>query len=59
MHLVIGDIAERGITVTPSVKCEEVYSIFINDSSLEGIVVLQRTTFGASDENAFFSKTVH
>lgn len=57
MHLVMGDIAERGITVTPSNKCEEIYSIFINDTSLEGIVILHKDQpLGLVMRTLFFQK---
>ncbi|PLR85145.1 GGDEF domain-containing protein [Bacillus sp. V33-4] len=39
MHITIGDIAEEIKTVTPSTKCEEVYRMFNEIPSLEGIVV--------------------
>ncbi|WP_047984473.1 GGDEF domain-containing protein [Ornithinibacillus californiensis] len=39
MQVVIGDIVSEAISVVPSTKCEEVYSIFENNPSLEGIIV--------------------
>lgn len=39
MQVSIGEIAEKVITVTPTTKCEYVYSLFIESPSLEGIVV--------------------
>lgn len=39
MHNIIGDIAKNCIIVTPDTKCEDVYSIFKENSSIEGIVV--------------------
>ncbi len=39
MHNMIGDIAKNCIIVTPDTKCEDVYSILKENSSIEGIVV--------------------
>ena len=39
MQSVIGDITKNCIIVTPETKCEDVYSIFEENASIEGIVV--------------------
>jgi len=39
MDIVIGEIAKDSFIVSPSTKCEDVYTIFEKDSSIEGIVV--------------------
>ena len=39
MQSVIGDITKNCIMVTPETKCEDVYSIFEENASIEGIVV--------------------
>ena len=39
MQVTIGEIAEQVITVTPTTKCEYIYSLFTESPSLEGIVV--------------------
>ncbi|PLR95197.1 GGDEF domain-containing protein [Bacillus sp. T33-2] len=39
MQITIGDIAEEATTITPATKCEDVYTIFKDNSSMEGIVV--------------------
>lgn len=39
MQITIGDIAEQVPIVSPSTKCEDVYSVFNEVPSLEGIVV--------------------
>ncbi|RDW17360.1 GGDEF domain-containing protein [Oceanobacillus arenosus] len=39
MNKIIGEIARKVTIVAPSIKCEEVYAIFENRPSLEGILV--------------------
>lgn len=39
MQITIGEIAEEAMVVTPSTKCEYIYSVFDKKPSLEGIVV--------------------
>jgi diguanylate cyclase (GGDEF)-like protein len=39
MQSVIGDITKNCIVVTPETKCEDIYSIFEENASIEGIVV--------------------
>ncbi|MFD1780886.1 GGDEF domain-containing protein [Fredinandcohnia salidurans] len=39
MDIVIGEIAKDSFIVSPSTKCEDVYTIFEKESSIEGIVV--------------------
>ncbi|WP_010677940.1 GGDEF domain-containing protein [Bacillus timonensis] len=39
MEIVIGEIAKESFIVSPSTKCEEVYSIFERESAIEGVVV--------------------
>ena len=39
MQSVIGDITKNCIIVTPKTKCEDVYSIFEENASIEGIIV--------------------
>ena len=57
MHSVIGDIAKKAKTVTPATKCEDVYSIFKEDSSLEGIVVgMNEQPIGLVMKTNFFQK---
>lgn len=41
MHVAVGEIAKPSPIVTPSTKCEVVYTIFNEDPPLEGIVVGQ------------------
>ena len=57
MNIVIGDIAMESKTVTPSTKCEEVYSIFEEQSLLEGIVVVENEqSIGLVMKTHFFQK---
>jgi diguanylate cyclase (GGDEF)-like protein len=57
MHMVIGDLANEGIQVTPSTKCEEVYSIFEDHPRLEGIVVVKNDKpIGLVMRTHFFQK---
>ncbi|WLR54499.1 GGDEF domain-containing protein [Mesobacillus subterraneus] len=39
MQVTIGEIAEQVIVVTPSTKCEDVYTIFKEKPAIEGVVV--------------------
>jgi len=39
MQVMIGEIAEQVMVVTPSTKCEYVYAIFKETPEIEGIVV--------------------
>ncbi|RFB13333.1 GGDEF domain-containing protein [Bacillus sp. HNG] len=39
MDIVIGEIAKESFIVSPSTKCEEVYTIFEKETAIEGIVV--------------------
>ncbi|MFS0674163.1 GGDEF domain-containing protein [Ornithinibacillus sp. 179-J 7C1 HS] len=57
MKVVIGDIASNAVCVKPSTKCEEVYSIFENNPSLEGIVVeVDNNPIGIVMRTYFFQK---
>ncbi|WP_428911208.1 GGDEF domain-containing protein [Niallia sp. Krafla_26] len=57
MHMVIGDLAKEGITVSPSTKCEDVYSIFETHTTIEGIVVvLKEKPIGLVMRTHFFQK---
>ena len=57
MYMVIGDLAKEGITVTPSTKCEDVYSIFQTYPTIEGIVVvLKGKPIGLVMRTHFFQK---
>lgn len=57
MDIVIGDIAMESKTVIPSTKCEKVYSIFEEQSLLEGIVVVENEQpIGLVMKTHFFQK---
>lgn len=57
MRIVIGDIVEENIIVPPSIKCEEVYKIFEETPSLEGIVVCtEEQPIGLVMKTKFFQK---
>ncbi|MDQ0216339.1 diguanylate cyclase (GGDEF)-like protein [Oikeobacillus pervagus] len=57
MYIVIGDIAEECNIVTPSTECEEVYTMFTKNSSLEGIVVCENhQPIGLVMKTHFFQK---
>ncbi|RLL48266.1 GGDEF domain-containing protein [Oceanobacillus piezotolerans] len=57
MHIVIGDIAREAITVTPTTRCEKVYSTFVEQPSIEGIViVLEAQPIGLVMRTSFFQK---
>ncbi|MED4454719.1 GGDEF domain-containing protein [Metabacillus fastidiosus] len=57
MYLVIGDIVEKVNIVAPSTKCEDVYKIFDENPSLEGIVVCTgEQPIGLVMKTQFFQK---
>ena len=57
MHVVIGDIVKKGTIITPSTNCEEVYSLFMENPSLEGITVcMNDQPIGLVMKTHFFQK---
>jgi diguanylate cyclase (GGDEF)-like protein len=57
MHMVIGDLANEGIQVAPSTKCEEVYAIFEDYPHIQGIVVvMNHKPIGLVMRTHFFQK---
>ena len=57
MQSVIGDITKKCIIVTPETKCEDVYSIFEENPSIEGIVVgIKEKPVGIVMKINFFQK---
>ncbi|WP_338449225.1 GGDEF domain-containing protein [Niallia oryzisoli] len=57
MSIVIGDIAKECITVDPSTKCQNVYSMFEEKTALEGIVVVsEEKPIGLVMKTHFFQK---
>ena len=57
MQIVIGDLATKAISVNPSTKCEDVYSIFEEHSHIEGIIVVtQQKPIGLVMRTNFFQR---
>ncbi|MBR3119170.1 GGDEF domain-containing protein [Oceanobacillus profundus] len=57
MHVVIGDIARETIPVLPTTNCENVYAIFNEQPSTEGIVVaVEMQPVGLIMRDTFFQK---
>ncbi|MEH7235107.1 GGDEF domain-containing protein [Bacillus sp. JJ1562] len=57
MDIVIGEIAKESLIVSPSTKCEEVYSIFEKETAIEGIVVCSdRQPVGLVMKTHFFQR---
>ncbi|WP_052345699.1 CBS domain-containing protein [Paucisalibacillus sp. EB02] len=57
MHIVIGDLTSESVSVKPSTKNEEVYAIFGNYPSLEGIVIgIDNNPVGIIMRTNFFQK---
>lgn len=57
MRIIIGDVVEEIKMVPPSTKCEEVYKIFDEKSSIEGIVVCSdEQPIGLVMRTKFFQK---
>ncbi|MEH7223282.1 GGDEF domain-containing protein [Bacillus sp. JJ1566] len=57
MDIVIGEIAKESFIVSPSTKCEEVYTIFEKETAIEGIVVCSdRQPVGLVMKTHFFQR---
>jgi diguanylate cyclase (GGDEF)-like protein len=57
MRIVIGDIAHNSVTLPPTAKCEAAYSIFNEQSSIEGIVIIKNGgPIGVVMRTHFFQK---